>query len=227
MELKHILKDIPYIKLDVDINYDLLVKECHDISNKYELKPYESNHWFVRKKYRNAWEGICLASSDGELFTDLSEIKNETSEYKDTEIKNIAPYTYQVVDMLNGGRPDTRVRLMGINPKKSLVWHSHVQEHNQPLNVITVQIPIIVPEGFEYCVVDWREFKWYKRYWKPERFKTLERFELEEGNAYYFNSYHYHNVYNNHRSTKRLSLMLYLDLNNKFVQSVIRKSLKI
>jgi len=227
VELKHILKDIPYLKLDVDINHTLLIKECHDISNKYELKPYESNHWFVRNKYKKAWEGICLASSDGNLFTDLSEIKEETSEYKDTEIKDIAPYTYQVVDKLNGGRPDTRVRLMGINPQKSLVWHSHVQEHNQPLNIITVQIPIIVPKGFEYCVVDWREFKWYKRYWKPERFKTLERFELDEGNAYYFNSYHYHNVYNNHKSTKRLSLMLYLDLNNKFVQSVIRKSLKI
>lgn len=227
MELQYILKDIPYLKLDVDFNLEQLVKDCYNITSTHELQPYKSNFRFIRKKYANAWNGICLASSDGELFSDLSEIKNETNKYQDTELKNIAPYTYHVIDKLNGGRPDTRVRLMAINPNKSLVWHSHVQEHNQPLNIITVQIPILVPEEFDYCVVDYREFKWYKRFWKPERFKTLEKFKLEPGSAYYFNSYHYHNVYNNNKRDPRLSIMMYLDLNNKFVQKIIKRSLDI
>ena len=228
MELEYILKDIPYLKLDVDFNLDKLIEECYKITTNFELKPYESNFRFVRKKYARAWSGISLISSDGDLFTDLSEIKeDETDSYIETELKSIAPYMYRAVDKLNGGREDTRVRLMCINPRKSLVWHSHVQEHNQPLNKITVQIPIVVPNDFYYCVVDYREFKWYKRFWKPEKFKTLEKFQLEPGNAYYFNSYHYHNVYNESKNEPRFSIMLYLDLNNKFVQKIIKDSLKL
>ena len=228
MELKYILKDIPYLKLDVDFNLDLLIEECYTITSNFDLKPYESKFRFIRKKYSKAWSGISLASSDGELYTDLSEINETDNEtYKDTKLKYVVPYMYNCIDKLNGGRPDTRIRLMAINPKKSLVWHSHVQEHNQPLDIVTVQIPIIVPDEFYYCTVDWREFKWYKRFFKPERFKTLQKFELEPGNAYYFNSYHYHNVYNNSNTESRFSLMLYLDLKNKFVQNLFKQSLNL
>ena len=54
---------------------------------------------------------------------------------------------------------------MRISPPDSLVWHSHVQEHNQPDWLLTIQVPIVVPEKFEYCVVHKDEFKWYKRFY--------------------------------------------------------------
>lgn len=225
MELKHILKDIPYLKLDVDLNLPLLIEETLKITSTYELESYKSKFRFIRKKYSEAWSGISLVSSDGELFTDLSEINESDNEiYKETKLKDIAPYMYHAVDMLNGGRQDTRVRLMTINPRKSLVWHSHVQEHNQPLDVVTVQIPIVVPKEFYYCTIDWREFSWYKRFFKPERFKTLQKFTLEPGNAYYFNSYHYHNVYNPTKEW-RDTLMFYIDYNHEDIKKIVDESI--
>ena len=42
---------------------------------------------------------------------------------------------------------------------------------------------------------------------------------MEEGNAYYFNSYHYHNVYN--PTNDRTSIMFYVDLNHPHIENII------
>lgn len=223
-EYDNLLEEVlstPFIKLDINIDGDDLLNEYKSIEEKYSFESYNTKYWPVRKKYARSWSGICLISSDGGLYTDMHE--GRTSAAKETELKDSCPYFYQTIKNLNG--EGCRARIMRISPHESLVWHSHVQEHNQPDWLLTIQVPIIVPEKFEYCVVHKDEFKWYKRFYKPNWFKSVSRKRLEPNNAYVFNSYHYHNVYN-YSNEYRVTMMLYLDLRQPRVFELVKRSLK-
>lgn len=219
------LNNIPYLDLNYDLDLNLLKQECDLIIKYWETKDYESSYILARKKYRNAWSGISLYSDGGLLYNGFTE-GEYSSNIKPTPLKEVAPYIYSVIDKVYNGSPKNRVRLMRIRPGKSLLWHSHVQEHGQPETDLTIQIPINLPKGFKYCVVDKDEFRWYKRLYPPSWFKSSQCFELEEGRVYYFNSYHYHNVYNNSNEW-RDTLMFYIDLENpniyKHIQGVINE----
>jgi|TARA_A100000164_G_C21910697_1_gene775479 hypothetical protein len=215
------LRKRSFIELDVKIEFEKLLKEYHIIDKKYAFHSYKTNYWAVRKKYAKSWSGVCLTSSDGNLYTDLHENRRNIP-FIDTEIKKHCPYIYKLIKDIGGDKCSARI--MRISPKESLVWHSHVQEHGQNENQLTVQIPIIVPKQFQYCVVNKDEFKWYKRFFKPSWFKNAECKRLETGKAYIFNSYHYHNVYN-HSNEYRITLMLYLDLRNPTVYNLVHRSL--
>ncbi len=218
------LRNIPWLQLDVDIDLEKLSKEYQLLCDNYGFEDYRTTFWQVRRKYKKAWSGISLISSDGSLYSDLHEGDTDGYEFKETELKKLVPYMYEIVEKINGGFANTRCRIMRIAPKKSLVWHSHVLEHGQPENELTIQIPILMPSNFEYCVVDKDEFKWWKRFYKPDWFKKIWRGRLEAGKAYYFNSYHYHNVYN-YSNEYRATIMLYIDLKNEYVYNLIKKSL--
>ena len=73
-------------------------------------------------------------------------------------------------------------------------------------------------------VVEEKEFIKEKRFEPPSSFKNIHRGRLDVGKAYYFNSYHYHNVFN-YSDTYRAAIMLYCDLNDENVQQLIKKSL--
>ena len=133
------------------------------------------------------------------------------------------PYTYSVIDKIYGDSPKSRVRIMRIAPKSSLVWHSHVQEHGQEETELTIQLPIELPKGFEYSVVNKGEFRWWKRFYKPSWFKSAESFQFEEGKAYYFNSYHYHNVYNP-SNEYRTTIMFYVDYTHPHIKKLVDNS---
>ena len=215
------INDIPFIELDLDIDHSKLLSEYREIESRYEFKGYESNYFAVRKKYKNSWSGIGLISSNGELYSDMSE--NAPENLRSTELKKICPYMFSLIKML--GADDTRCRIMRIAPKSSLVWHSHMLEHGQPPWQLTCQIPIIVPEEFDYYVLHKDDFRWWKRFYKPQWLKNLTRRNFTAGKAFIFNSYHYHNVYN--RSDKhRVSLMLYLDYRKPKVKNIVDRSVK-
>ena len=218
--MRDIVLKTPFIELDVEVDIEKLLQEYSAIEKKYSFKRYKTNTWAVRRKYAKSWSGICLISSDGGLYSDMYEGHNSTA--LATELKDYCPYMYQLIEKLGGA--DHRARIMRISPKESLVWHSHVHEHGQPDWMLTVQVPIIVPKQFEYCVVDKDEFKWYKRFHRPSWFNNIYRKRLEPGKAYVFNSYHYHNVYN-YSKEYRVTLMLYLDLRNPKVYNLVEKSL--
>ena len=114
---------------------------------------------------------------------------------------------------------------MRVSPNESIVWHSHVQELNQEEPELVVQIPIIVPKQCEWCIVDKDEWKWYKRFYPRSWFKNIECKRLEAGKAYIFNSYHYHNVFND-SNEYRVTLMMYLDLRNLTFYNLVEKNLK-
>ena len=213
-----------FLKLDFDVDINNILKEYKSIEKKYPFESYKTKYWGVKNKYARSWSGISLVSSDGALYSDM----NEGSPLKASEptvLKYECPHIYRLIENLNGDNQSCRARIMRISPHESLVWHSHVHEHSQPVWRLTIQIPIIVPEKFEYCVVDKDEFKWYKRFHKPNWFKNVSRKRLEVGNAYVFNSYHYHNVYN-HSDEYRVTLMLYLDMRKPNIFELIKRSVE-
>tara|TARA_B100000900_G_scaffold153694_1_gene130532 strand:+ start:6065 stop:6757 length:693 start_codon:yes stop_codon:yes gene_type:complete len=214
------LNNIPYYDLGLDLDLPTLKKETKTILDKFGTEDYDSQFFLARRKYRKAWSGVSLWGSNGELYSDFRE-GDYVGENKPTMLERYAPYMFSVIEEIYGKSPKSRVRLMRIRPGKSLLWHSHVQEHGQDENELTIQIPINLPSGFKYCVVDKDEFRWYKRLYPPSWFKSAQCFELEEGRAYYFNSYHYHNVYNNSKEW-RDTLMFYVDINHKDIQRHFR-----
>ena len=140
-EYDNLLEEVlstPFIKLDIDIDGGDLLNEYKSIEEKYSFESYNTKFWPVRKKYARSWSGICLVSSDGGLYTDMHE--GRTAAAKETELKDSCPYFYQTIKNLNG--EGCRARIMRISPHESLVWHSHVQEHNQPDWLLTIQVPI-------------------------------------------------------------------------------------
>ena len=48
---------------------------------------------------------------------------------------------------------------------------------------------------------------------------------MEEGNAYYFNSYHYHNVYNP-SNQYRTALMFYVNSQHPYVDGLLKSSIE-
>jgi len=219
MDLKAV-NDIPFIELDLDIDYSKLLSEYRKIEEKYAFKSYQSDYFGVKRKYKKSWSGISLIGSDGELYSDMSE--NEPEDLKSTELEKICPYMFSLIRML--GADDERCRIMRIAPKSSLVWHSHMLEHHQPYWQLTCQIPIIVPKEFNYYVLHKDDFKWWKRFHKPEWLKNVIKRKCMPGKAFIFNSYHYHNVYND-SDDYRVSIMLYLDYRKSKVKRIVDRSI--
>ena len=218
------LNNEPYLKLNVDIDLKKLKSELAIIDDAYQYRNYHSLFFGAKRKYKRAWSGISLYGTNGGIHNDFYEGSPDEGSIEATELKNVVPYMFDVINRIYGDSTKSRVRLMRIAPKSSLLWHSHVQEHGQDENELTIQIPISCPKGFKYCVVNKDEFKWWKRLHKPNWFKSLSEFELEEGNAYYFNSYHYHNVYNPTKKY-RTALMFYVDSNHPHIKELINNSL--
>jgi hypothetical protein len=218
------LNDTSHLKLNVDIDLNKLKSELDIIEDAYSYRNYHSIFLGARYKYKRAWSGISLYGTNGTLYNDFYEGSPEEGLIEPTELKKVAPYMFDVINKIYGDSTKSRVRLMRIAPKSSLLWHSHVQEHGQDENELTIQIPISCPKGFKYCVVDKDEFKWWKRLHRPNWFKSLSEFELEEGNAYYFNSYHYHNVYNP-TNQYRIALMFYIDSTHPHIKELLESSL--
>jgi len=219
------LNNISHLKLNVDIDLKKLKSELSVLNESYRYENYHSIFFGAKRKYRKAWSGISLYGTDGTIHNDFYEGAPESNTIKATELEAVVPYMFDVVNRIYGDSAKSRVRLMRIAPKSSLLWHSHVQEHGQYETELTIQLPINLPKGFKYCVVDKDEFKWWKRFHKPQWFKSLNEFEMEEGNAYYFNSYHYHNVYNP-TDEYRTTLMFYVDYTHPHIKNLIDSSIK-
>ena len=206
----------------IDIDIDKLQQEYKFICKNYKFEEYFATHDIVREKYANAWSGISFISSDGCLYNDLRRGSEKSDNHLPTELENYCKYCFELIDLFFARK--SRCRMMRISPKSSLVFHSHVLEHGQSENTLTIQIPIEMPENFEYCVVEEKEFIKEKRFEPPSSFKNIHRGRLDVGKAYYFNSYQYHNVFN-YSDTYRAAIMLYCDLNDENVQQLIKKSL--
>ena len=220
--ISEILRDIPWLPIDIDIDIVKLKQEYKFVCENYEFQEYTATHEVVREKYAKAWSGISLISSDGSLYNDLRDWFGKGNNYLPTELKNYCEYFYELIDLFFAR--NSRCRIMRISPQSSLVFHSHVLDHGQPETNLTIQIPIEMPENFEYCVVNEKDFTKDKTFALPSSFENIHRGKLDVGKSYYLNSYQYHNVYN-YSDTYRASIMLYCDLRDENVKQLIKKSL--
>jgi len=235
--ISEILRDIPWLPIDIDIDIVKLQQEYKFVCENYRFEDRQPHVGRSLRPGKNchadAWSGISLISSDGSLYNDLRDWFGKGNNYLPTELKNYCEYFYELIDLFFVR--NSKCRILRISPQSSLAWHSHVFEHHQPEHVLTIQIPIEMPDDFEYCVVDKEEFtiasnanydKWVpeERFAPPSRFKNIHRGKLDVGKAYYFNSYHFHNVFN-YSDTYRASLVWYCSLKNENFKQLIEKSL--
>ena len=226
--ISEILRDIPWLPIDIDIDIVKLQQEYKFVCENYRFEDRQPHVGRSLRPGKNchadAWSGISLISSDGSLYNDLRRgvgISNK-SDYLPTELKNYCEYFYELIDLFFAR--NSRCRIMRISPQSSLVFHSHVLDHGQPETNLTIQIPIEMPENFEYCVVNEKDFTKDKTFALPSSFENIHRGKLDVGKSYYLNSYQYHNVYN-YSDTYRASIMLYCDLRDENVKQLIKKSL--
>lgn len=171
-----------------------------------EFRRYQARHPRAAAHYAAHWSGVCLTSTDGGVFTDLSEIldhERATKKQQLTAVGELCPYMMDIAQEL--GAIGSRVRVMRIGPTGSLFWHSHVRNHGQPPEWLTVHVPIIVPPSFRWSVIDYNVFE-------HGAMGAEHAMRYEPGQAMVFNSYHYHNVFNDDPSQHRVSLMLYVNL---------------
>ena len=107
---------------------------------------------------------------------------------------------------------------MAIQPYTGLQFHSHYHGQKQKLNVLTIQIPIVVPKGFTYMVAHDSALNENKDVINKNK---ITHHLLKPGRAYIFNSYAYHNVYNSSYQN-RYTIMFYALYKNLNCKKLIK-----
>jgi len=218
------IKREPFIKLDLEIDIHKIITEYRSAVSTYPLKSYQTNNVFVRRLYANAWKGFALIGTNGDPYYDMTEMSGGLG--KPTTIAKNCPYILRVIKKISTNFNNSRARIMKIGAGKKLAWHSHVLEHQQPVSLLTIQIPIIMPPEFIYSVVPQNSFKWYRRFSKPTRFSDCVSRKFKIGEAFVFNSYNYHNVFNG-GSEDRVTLMLYCDISDPKFRELLTRSINV
>ena len=95
------LRDIPWLELDIDIDLEKLSKEYQILLDNYTFEDYKTIFWQVRRKYKKAWSGISLISSDGSLYSDLYEGNTNGHNFQKTKLKDLVPYMYEVIEKIS------------------------------------------------------------------------------------------------------------------------------
>jgi len=243
---KHNILDIPFLELDigVDIDVNKLKSEFKAIEEKYVLKPptyhdymsYVKTSWIKTKllklffKIYASFIPVTLIyftkglSYEGDMY-----FGNEDQKQYFSDLKIIAPYMFSIIEKIYGNSPKSRIQLATLKPKRSLIWHSHLTEEptGWDINNLIIQIPIICPKGSKYCVVSKDEFGsgLKKRFWPRSWFKSLKEREFEEGKAFNFNGYHYHNVYNT-SNEPRTVIIFQVNARHDHIRKLFKRSLK-
>lgn len=212
-----ILQRIPHLNLGLHFDVSKMAEEVKQIDT---FKNYESLDAGNKELYSQNWSGASLISLDGSVFSDMSELKVFPKVTpKPTELANKCPYLMSIIDKL--GSKNERTRIMRIAPEGRLDWHSHVIHQKQNPRRLVVQIPIYVPEGFTYSVIHFRDLKRIQKGEEVIQYKKT----YKQGQAYIFNSYHPHNVFN--PSTEfRITLMTYISLDNDKSRTLVEKAVE-
>jgi hypothetical protein len=196
-------------------------------SDPLVIQPYRTTTPRIATKIAKAWQGVSLFSPDGSLHFDLTENPSDHAlTCIPTQIVDKAPYLTSIVEELGGydrkKNIGTRARIMIVQPKSSLTWHSHQfdvagVEKFRPW-MIVVHVPIVSPIDFRYSVIPIQDFRL-----KDHQNETMKIYtqSYHSGTVNLFNSIHYHNVFNDSEDTPRISLMIYLDLRNPVTFNIV------
>ncbi|WP_315740138.1 aspartyl/asparaginyl beta-hydroxylase domain-containing protein [Bradyrhizobium sp. SZCCHNR1093] len=209
------LDKIPHLDLGKRYDTDLLQTELSNIDPALFV-PF-------RSKSRNAahiakfWSGLSLIAPNGSLHDDLTEVPYQgRTGYVWTRVAESSPYIKNIVAELGG--EGQRVRIMRVQAGGSLTWHRHGSELSMITGVngrrpnwydLIVHVPIRTNPDFSYEVIDTEVYE-LADYSVGEL--RIHRKNYPAGEAWAFNSAHYHNVFNRSKTGDRYAIMLTLDI---------------
>ena len=210
---------VPHLDLGLRFDVERMLEEVARIDH---FAPYQSKGG-SREHYARNWSGACLTSKDGDPWSDMTEHDvGSVASWQPTVLAELCPYLNGIAQQLHG---TDRARVMRIAPSGSLHWHSHHQQHRQPRNLLTTHVPIVVPSEFRWMVMGTDIYRTWRAEGFPRPTPVTHNARYEPGRATIFNSYHWHNVINADEGTYRVSLMLYLNLNEPVVEDLVRSAL--
>lgn len=199
------IKTIPHLDLLKQYDVDKLLNETNKVK---KFKSYETKYKFSQNLYDKAWSGASLYGTDGDPYKNFTE--NSTSKNMSiTPVGKMCPYIMSIMEDI--GTENTLARIMRISPNTQLNWHSHHLDHQQREHILTVQIPIYVPKNFKYVVKGINDNKTYEKIY-------------EAGRAYIFNSFHYHNVFNE-SDEYRITIMVYMNLKKEKCLNLVENAI--
>ena len=222
------LRQIPHLDLGISIDHETLKKEFLGCP---ELLPYRSNSSDekVREIYSKAWSGTPLIGFvdevyDGSIEIDKDPIINhrggEPTYLEYLPAADQCPYAMKLTRQLQGIRLD-KSRFTGLNPHSSLTYHSHVLFGKQPEKLLIVQVPVIMPDGVSYNVTNASNYDSTKRQIINDDKVVKENYAL--GNAYVFNNYLFHNVFND-SDQQRIVLLVLACLECEYLFELVTKA---
>ena len=219
------LLTIPHLDLGLQFDVAVLQKELEDIKQDYSFIPYESKYDNNNYKefFREAWSGLSLIGKNENPNDGITDV--DIGPYVLTELRDRCHYLYESVYSVTGGDMSHPVRIMCIAKGKNLGWHSHTRDHKQQASQVTIQIPITMPEGFEYGVTTATNIK--SRI-PPEIHdeSLVHKKRYEPGRAYVFNGFEYHNVFNPSEQP-RYSIWFYVNvIDNVFFNNIIQQAVE-
>ncbi|WP_315729791.1 aspartyl/asparaginyl beta-hydroxylase domain-containing protein [Bradyrhizobium sp. SZCCHNRI2010] len=190
-----------------------------------------------RSKSRNAehigkfWSGLSLVAPGGSIHDDLTEVPYEgRTGYVWTPVADSSPYIKQVVTELGG--EGQRVRVMRVKAGGSLTWHRHGSELSMIIGVngrrpnwyeLIVHVPIRTNPAFSYEVIGTKVYELAD--YSAGKLQIHSK-SYPEGEAWAFNSAHYHNVFNRSESEDRYAIMLTLDIRMRKTFEIASKAVE-
>lgn len=213
------LNHIPHLNLNKSFNLELLKSEYNNI-DKSMFHAYDSASRSdrLRNTVNTSWWGCSLTSSTGMTDGDLTE-NPRSSRYYLTEASKLCPYMMSVVNELSDENTSS-ARIMLVKPGGQLTWHTHqIHDVNTAFSFgeMTIHIPIICPPKFKYSVIPIEEYRLVDfETIKPKTYSM----RYPEGEAWVFNSHHMHNIFN-YDDHDRVSLMIYLYIDNEKTRNII------
>ena len=217
-EHKEILKNIPHLKLDIEVNVQSCISE---LDNVPELIGYQLPS---RNDYKDVWKGRGLIDYEPDStkgMMDARSFKGQPSPFRfkynddgdallfETELH--LPNMYDTIYKIFK-RPD-RCRISQISAGGSLFWHSHCRFHSgnyedvSEYNMAIIHIPLITNPRTKFGVTKFpNQIHGINPIWQ----------HYEVGEVWLLNSWHEHNAINE-GETDRIHIMAYGQLDDEYL----------
>jgi hypothetical protein len=220
-ELQLKLRSIPHLELNMHYDAELMTEEYLNLQNKFGVRGYNADYAMLTNYYKDRWMGISLNSEDGELYTELKvrDRNNDAQSFRMTEAGKESPYLMEILSSL--GSENKRARVLVLAPKSTVGWHSHYINYQKEEHLQVTQVPFVVPENFKYVVMNGFDYAFSDFTKVPKTYSQ----EYMPGSAYIFNSYHYHNVFNN-SDDYRVTLEFHTDLSIRKTFNIVKNAVE-
>jgi Aspartyl/Asparaginyl beta-hydroxylase len=134
------------LREDVELDTERLCDEARDVIAEYA----PSTH-FEKSHHDGGWNAVGLVAPDGDPHD-----PKPGSNYQKTPALSLAPYMESVIDSFEADK--RRVRLMRLEPGKSVYWHFDPQSIDDGLEA-RFHIPIVTNESVR-CQISHEDVRW-------------------------------------------------------------------